>query len=238
MGRRTVRREPLGTIWEIPDELWERIEPILLEDAPPPPKEHGGRPRIDLRAAFNGIIFRLRSGCQWNRLPKQFGDDSSIHRWFQRWCRHGVFAKIWAALVEECDDLGAVAWKWQAADGREMNVVEMKMDHVESIGLARDELDEPDVVRQRIPAVRLVPERPSAAGDQPGRGFGVSAGEQGHVMALPDQFLGQVGNNPLRSAVELRRNAFEERGNLCNPHGSVPLVATVWRFSRLACCSL
>ena len=94
-----------------------RIEPILLEDAPPPPKGHGGRPRIDLRAAFNGIIFRLRTGCQWNKLPEQFGNDSSIHRWFQRWCRNGVFERIWAALVEECDDLGAVDWKWQAADG-------------------------------------------------------------------------------------------------------------------------
>ncbi|MBV8311450.1 MAG: IS5 family transposase [Planctomycetaceae bacterium] len=96
--------------------LWQRIEPILLEDAPPPPKSHGGRSRIDWRAAINGIIFRLRSGCQWNRLPKHFGDDSSVHRWFQRWCRNGVFEKIWAVLVQECDELGAVHWKWQAAD--------------------------------------------------------------------------------------------------------------------------
>ena len=44
------------------------------------PKEHGGRDRIDWRAAFNGIIFRLRSGCQWDRLPKEYGDDSSVHR--------------------------------------------------------------------------------------------------------------------------------------------------------------
>jgi putative transposase len=116
---RTSREiKPLETIWEVPDELWERIEPILLEDAPPPPKEHGGRPRIDLRAALNGIIFRLRTGCQWNRLPKHFGDDSSIHRWFGRWCRNGVFERIWAVLVEEGDELGAVQWKWQAADGR------------------------------------------------------------------------------------------------------------------------
>jgi putative transposase len=109
--------EPLETIWEVPDALWERIEPILREDAPPPPKENGGRERIDWRAAFNGIIFRLRTGCQWNKLPDRFGDDSSIHRWFQRWCRHGVFERVWAVLVEECDDLGAVEWRWQAADG-------------------------------------------------------------------------------------------------------------------------
>ena len=117
MGRTKREVKPLGTIWEAPDRLWERIEPILLEDAPPPPKSHGGRPRIDLRAAFNGVIFRLRSGCQWNRLPKQYGDDSSVHRWSRRWCNNGVFEKIWAVLVEACDDLGAVEWTWQAADG-------------------------------------------------------------------------------------------------------------------------
>jgi putative transposase len=110
--------EPLETIWECPDRLWERIEPILHEDAPPPPRSHGGRKRIDWRAAFNGIIFRLRTGCQWNKLPRHFGSDRSIHRWFQRWCNNGVFEKIWAVLVEECDELGAVRWKWQAADGR------------------------------------------------------------------------------------------------------------------------
>jgi putative transposase len=109
--------KPLGTIWEIDDALWQRIEPILFEDAPLPPKSHGGRHRIDWRAAINGIIFRLRSGCQWNRLPKHFGDDSSVHRWFQRWSQNGIFEKVWAVLVEECDELGAVDWKWQAADG-------------------------------------------------------------------------------------------------------------------------
>jgi putative transposase len=117
LGRTQRTTKPLGTIWEIDDPLWQQIEPILFEDSPMPPKRHGGRRRIDWRAAINGIIFRLRSGCQWNKLPKRFGDDSSVHRWFQRWCRNGVFEKVWGALVEACDELGAVDWKWQAADG-------------------------------------------------------------------------------------------------------------------------
>ncbi|WP_145278261.1 IS5 family transposase [Tautonia plasticadhaerens] len=102
----------------MPDALWERIEPILLEDAPPPPEEHGGRGRIDWRAAFDGIISRPRSGCQWHTLPREYGDDSPVHRWSQRRCRHGVFERIRALLVEECDELGEVQWRWQAADGR------------------------------------------------------------------------------------------------------------------------
>jgi putative transposase len=108
--------KPLDTIWEVSDELWQQVEPILLEDAPP---KQTGRKRAPWRPILNGIIFRLRSGCQWNRLPKPlFGDDSTVHRWFQRWVRRGVFRRLWAVLVEACDELGDVHWDWQSADGR------------------------------------------------------------------------------------------------------------------------
>ena len=105
---------PLGTIWEVPDELWERLEPILRKHYPPAPT---GRPRADLRWVVNGVIFRLRTGCQWNRLPERFGDDATVHRWFQRFVEDGVLEELWAVLVGECEGLGAVDWRWQAADG-------------------------------------------------------------------------------------------------------------------------
>lgn len=104
----------LDTIWEMPDEAWERLERILLERYPP---AETGRPRANLRQVCNGIIFRLRSGCQWNHLPKMFGDDSTVHRWFQQWVKDGVLEELWAELLLACDELGGVEWKWQAADG-------------------------------------------------------------------------------------------------------------------------
>ncbi len=72
---------------------------------------------MDRRAVLDAVVFRLRTGCQWNRLPKEFPDDSSVHRAFQRWVGLGVLDRIWAALVEECEELGGVEWEWQAADG-------------------------------------------------------------------------------------------------------------------------
>ena len=80
------KREMLDTIWEVPDELWERIEPIILEKDP---AKSGGRRRADSRQMLNGIIFRLRTGCQWNRLPKELGDDCTIHRTLERWVEPG-----------------------------------------------------------------------------------------------------------------------------------------------------
>jgi putative transposase len=116
MARKRSRPKSLQTIWEVSDDLWTRIEPILQADWQPSPK--GGQPPKDWRSILNGIIHRLRSGCQWNRLPEDFGDDSTIHRWFQRWCRNGVMGRIWAAPAAECEELGAVHWQWQSADGR------------------------------------------------------------------------------------------------------------------------
>jgi transposase len=58
----------------------------------------------------------MRSGCQWNRLPSEFPDDSSVHRTFQKWVHLGLFERMWATLVEECAELGGVNWEWQAAD--------------------------------------------------------------------------------------------------------------------------
>ncbi len=105
---------PLPTIWELPDELWERIEAILATHYP---RAATGRPRSDLRLMLDAIIYRLRSGVQWNQLPREFGPDSTVHDWFQRFVADGVLREIWAELVCECDELGAVSWEWQAADG-------------------------------------------------------------------------------------------------------------------------
>jgi len=106
---RTTNHYPL----QVPDELWEKIKLILDEHPPPKPT---GRKRINARAALDAILFRLRSGCQWNHLPEELPDDSSVHRTFQRWIQLGVFDRIWAVLQASCEELGGVNWQWQSAD--------------------------------------------------------------------------------------------------------------------------
>ena len=107
------KSETLPTIWGIADDLWEQIHPVILENGPP---KSTGRKRVHPRRILDGIIFRMRTGCQWNRLPRELGDDSTIHRTFQRWAELGVLERIWAMLIEECEELGGVDWEWQSAD--------------------------------------------------------------------------------------------------------------------------
>ena len=114
MGRPKKERPPLPTIWRASDALWARVAVVLAEVDPP---RATGRRRVDQRGVFDAILFRLRSGCQWNQLPKEYPDDSTVHRTFQRWVDLGVFPALWATLVEDCDELGGVQWAWQAVDG-------------------------------------------------------------------------------------------------------------------------
>jgi putative transposase len=103
----------LPTVWEVPDDLWEMMS-CLLERFDPPKRM--GRPRIEARRALNGMIYRARTGCQWNQLPACFGDDASIHRTQQRWEALQIFDALWGMVLSRCQNLDAVDWGWQSAD--------------------------------------------------------------------------------------------------------------------------
>jgi transposase len=57
--------------WIVPDELWERIEPLLprWENALP----RLGRERLPDRLVLQGILFVLHTGIQWEFLPQSWG---------------------------------------------------------------------------------------------------------------------------------------------------------------------
>ena len=111
---RTNKTKALPTIWNVPDPLWELIAKVLTVYNPP---ARTGRPRSDERLAFNGVIFRMRTGCQWNHLPQEFGDSSNVYRAFVRWEQKAIFDILWAILLTKCEDLRGVDWQWQSADG-------------------------------------------------------------------------------------------------------------------------
>jgi putative transposase len=113
MARRKKRVVPLPTIWRVDDVLWAKVEAVLEAHDPP---ARFGPGRVDQRKALDGVIYRMRSGVQWNQLPPEFGDDSSVHRTFQRWVARGVIGRLWALLVEACAELGGVDWQWQSFD--------------------------------------------------------------------------------------------------------------------------
>src|ERR1039458_2838365 len=77
----------------------------------------GGRKPLESRQIFAGIVYVLRTGCQWKALPKSFGSASSVHKHFQRWRGQGFFLALWQAGLAEYDDMEGIAWEWQSIDG-------------------------------------------------------------------------------------------------------------------------
>jgi transposase len=90
-------KKPAPTIYRVPDDLWAEIEPLLPK---PEPKERPGRPRVSNRVALDGILYVLRAGCHWGKVPREFSSGSTCHRRFSQWAKSGVFARVWAVLLE------------------------------------------------------------------------------------------------------------------------------------------
>jgi transposase len=99
---------------KIPDALWLKLQ--LLIPPPPPRPTRRGRPRNDDRAVLTGIIYRLRTGCQWRALPREFGSGPTCHRRFQEWERHGVFEKLFICMLHYYDHRRGIQWQWGALD--------------------------------------------------------------------------------------------------------------------------
>jgi transposase len=107
------RKKHLQTIRRIPDELWDEIKIMLPTEKP---NNTTGRPIVPFRRVLDGILYVLRTGCQWKMLPKEYGSGSTCHRRFQQWILTKVFQRLWNRLLQVYDDVKGIGWKWQSLD--------------------------------------------------------------------------------------------------------------------------
>jgi putative transposase len=100
--------------WTVSDEFWEKVQALI---PPAPSRAKGGRRRMDNRKAFSAMIYVLRTGIQWNALPREMGASSTVHDRYQEWERKGFFEELGRAGLLEYDELEGIEWEWQAIDG-------------------------------------------------------------------------------------------------------------------------
>jgi transposase len=74
---------------EISDEHWDKIKD-LLPGKPGDP----GRTAEDNRSFVNAVLWIARTGAPWRDLPDRFGEWNSVFQRFNRWCKHGVWARL------------------------------------------------------------------------------------------------------------------------------------------------
>ena len=74
---------------DLSDEEWKIIAPML------PPAKPGGRPRsTDMRQVCNGIYYHLKTGCQWEYLPRNFPPGSTVYSYYRKWQKKGTWETI------------------------------------------------------------------------------------------------------------------------------------------------
>jgi putative transposase len=66
---------------------------------------------------FFAIFYVLRSGIQWNALPRCLGASSTVHLRFQQWVEAGVFRELWTLGLMQSHIEGVLDFGWQSIDG-------------------------------------------------------------------------------------------------------------------------
>ena len=55
-------------------------------------------PEQQLRNKLNGLLYLLKTGCQWRMIPKEYGSWKKIYAQFRRWRDSEVLEKALSAI--------------------------------------------------------------------------------------------------------------------------------------------
>jgi transposase len=102
----------------VPDDLWERVAPLL----PPTPerrRRHPGRLRVPDRAALAGVMYVLQTGVAWRDVPAETVGCSGVTAWrrLRDWTEAGVWPRLHAALLTELRRADLLDWDDCSVDG-------------------------------------------------------------------------------------------------------------------------
>ena len=106
---RVLKRELVG------EKLWAELAGLVPVVARDP---RGGRPRLDDRQVFNGILFVLLTGIPWEDLPQAMGFGSGMTCWrrLQAWQRAGVWEALHRTLLGRLREVDQITWERASVD--------------------------------------------------------------------------------------------------------------------------
>jgi transposase len=109
--------------WIVPDELWQRIEPLI-----PRPRRryrYPGRKRLDDRKVLCGILFVLYTGIPWEFLPQQLGFGSGMTCWrrLAEWHTADVWQQLHELLLAELHAAEKIDWSKAVIDSAHLRAL-------------------------------------------------------------------------------------------------------------------
>lgn len=74
---------------DLSDEEWLAVARFI-----PPERETGAERRTSMRAVVNAALYRLRSGCPWRLLPREFPHWRTVYGYLRQWQSDGTWKQI------------------------------------------------------------------------------------------------------------------------------------------------
>jgi transposase len=115
-----------ASMWQVRDELWDVIAPLVPVHERDP---RGGRPRVDDRVCFGAVMFVLFTGIAWQHLPRELGcSPATAHRRLKEWQAAGVFAALHRELLRRLNAAGKIDWSMAVVDGSHIRALQGGLD--------------------------------------------------------------------------------------------------------------
>jgi len=89
-----------GAAWagydsDLTDAEWTLFEATWMAERK---STRGRKPKAPRRVMVNAILYRLRTGCQWRNLPRDFPRWDRVYRLYRRWTLSGLWEQIHDSL--------------------------------------------------------------------------------------------------------------------------------------------
>jgi transposase len=85
---------------DLTDSQWAKLESLLEE--PRWDRHGGGRPRkYALRRVTDGLLYVVKTGCQWRQLPVDFPPWQTVYQQFRVWRLRGTWERVTKTLREQ-----------------------------------------------------------------------------------------------------------------------------------------
>ena len=101
----------------IPDAEWQVVQEKLPPEIYTGKGSQGGRRHSDLRKVLSGLVYWIRSGCQWELIPPAYGSKTTLAKYKKKWVMLESCSQLFKTSLEIYDEKIGIDWSFQSIDG-------------------------------------------------------------------------------------------------------------------------
>lgn len=96
--------------FQLSEESWTHLAAVLPKYQP---SLKGGRPRLNLKKVFEGILFIKGNRLTWRELPQEYGSKTSLNDYYRFWAKEGIFQLLQELELLSIPELHNCEFDWE-----------------------------------------------------------------------------------------------------------------------------